>query len=42
MVSAEFSSSLIMDEPGVWAAEFGVGAATARPYVTKTVALLAA
>ena len=31
-----------MEKPGVWAAEFGVGAATAWPYVTKTVALLAA
>ena len=42
MVSAEFSLSPNLEEPGVWAAEFGVGAATAWPYVTKTVALLAA
>jgi hypothetical protein len=34
------SSSLIIEEPGVWAAEFG--AATAWPDVTKTVARLAA
>ena len=42
MVSAEFSLSPDLEESGVWAAEFGAGAELAWPYVTKTVALLAA